>query len=201
MSSSNSGSFSLSTTAAVVCFEKTETQPCVTLERRNTAATWSVTSMNSRAAWVRKSRVSARRSGHPPGVRAPRRAHPDHRAGGKQGWFRLPQRSSFGPGTRVPAHSLNSNAAPRTLRRPLQTAPLVTASLRGPCRSSRCNTRAGPWSGERNLAGLPHSAQITSWSSLARPVPRTLRLIDRQSGQRDGSCWNLWRRRTVAPQR
>src|SRR5438552_7814145 len=39
-------------------------------------------------------------------------------------------------------------------------------------------------------AGLPHSAQTTSWSSLARPVPRTLRLIDRQSGQRDGSCWN-----------
>src|SRR5690348_674414 len=59
MSSSSSGSFSLMTTAAVVCFEKTETQPCDTPERRNTSATWSVTSRNSRAAWVRKGSVSA----------------------------------------------------------------------------------------------------------------------------------------------
>src|SRR5438552_3618444 len=39
MSSSSSGSFSLSTTAAVVCLEKTETQPCATPQRRTTSAT------------------------------------------------------------------------------------------------------------------------------------------------------------------
>src|ERR1700694_5131520 len=59
MSLSSSGSFSFRTTAAVVCFEKTETQPCETLERRTTAATCSVTSTNSRAAVVRKASVSA----------------------------------------------------------------------------------------------------------------------------------------------
>src|SRR5438128_11687904 len=61
MSCSNSGSFSCSTTAAVVCFEKAETQPCEIRERRTTAATWSVTSRNSRAAVVRTASVSAQR--------------------------------------------------------------------------------------------------------------------------------------------
>src|ERR1700730_10335840 len=59
MSFSSSGSFSFRTTAAVVCLENTETHPCVTLDRRTTAATCSVTSTNSRAAVVRKASVSA----------------------------------------------------------------------------------------------------------------------------------------------
>src|SRR6202165_6011733 len=59
MSLSSSGSFSFRTTAAVVCFEKTENQPRETVERRTTAATCSVTSTNSRAAVVRKASVSA----------------------------------------------------------------------------------------------------------------------------------------------
>src|SRR6202165_163449 len=59
MSLRSRGSFSFRTTAAVVCLENTETHPCETLERRTTAATCSVTSMNSRAAVVRKASVSA----------------------------------------------------------------------------------------------------------------------------------------------
>src|SRR5256885_6129794 len=59
MSLRSSGSFSLRTTAAVVCLEKTETQPCETRERCTTAATCSVTSTNSRAAVVRTASVSA----------------------------------------------------------------------------------------------------------------------------------------------
>src|ERR1700738_262574 len=59
MSFSSSGSFSFRTTAAVVCLENPETHPCVTLERRRTAATCAVASTNSRAAVVRKASVSA----------------------------------------------------------------------------------------------------------------------------------------------
>ena len=58
----------------------------------------------------------------------------------------------------------------------------------------RLEALLGYWSRKYNVkgtwAGFPHSAQTTSWSSFARPVPRTLRLIERQSGQREGSCWN-----------
>src|SRR5260370_11068514 len=68
MSWRSSGSFSLRTTAAVVCLESTETHRCETVERRTTAATCSVTSMNSRAALVRKPSVSAQ-SVRPPTCR------------------------------------------------------------------------------------------------------------------------------------
>src|SRR5207245_2872726 len=53
MSASSSGSFSLITTAAVVCLEKRPTQPSVIPARSTTSATRSVTSMKSRGATLR----------------------------------------------------------------------------------------------------------------------------------------------------
>src|SRR6202035_2924036 len=91
MSLRSSGSFSLRTTAAVVCLENTETHPCETLERRTTAATCSVTSMNSRAAVVRKASVSARSSGPRRDELAHPHGHRNRRVDAARGWRHYPQ--------------------------------------------------------------------------------------------------------------
>ena len=113
------------------------------------------------------------------------------------------QLSSFGRGTRVPATRFAPclNAEAGKLRASLQ-AGSPSPGIRGEGLSlyllvARTLSKQSlqytgrPMVGVKGTcAGLPHSAQTTSCSSRGRLVPRTLRLMERQSGHREGSCWN-----------
>ena len=174
MSSSSSGSFSWMMTAAVVCFENTETHPCDTPERWTIDSTWAVTSMNWRADCVWISRVSAQK------VRPPARRTLGSGARSGPSTTRKTrlvapiQLTSFGQGARAPIRRANAHCRKPMLRRECYGCPFgpgshvpsplgcrLASSLRlwgragwgpftfgwfVPCRSSRCSRRAGPWS-------------------------------------------------------